>query len=995
MLFFSNLLSSQEQNYWFRNISVENGLSQNTVLDITQDSLNYMWIATPDGLNKYDGTNFTYYPISFDFNVSGTDVRTGRIEVYGEDLWMIVRGGRLEKMALKTGDFCKYLKFNNSEIVIPPLIDLLIEDDNKIWLATRNDGVYLVNRNMDIISRFYATAPLSNKISSDKINKLFKDSTNKIWILTDNGINEIQKNHTASYLSGENIIWAEELFGNLFFGNTKEYQFVLPVNSNQFHKSNAPKYVHLSHHHKDDAMQWLGTYGQGLYLLDKKYRNNEHLVTNKNRRGTLSSNYILCIFEDSEGAIWIGTEGGGINYFDKSFRDFHFLDVQNLSKEISLYQTRAITKDKDNNLWLAADGNLIKQIDEYSFQRIKVDSLFKTENKLRINALRADKQGNIWMGTHGRGIAVINSKTNEKKVFDDEEEKKKIIWCLLEGSQDNLWAGSQSSGLISLNKSSGEVKEFSPHGADNSAVKSITRINDSLIAVGFDPGGIQLFSEKDLEFQELSKTVNRELKNVVINTLYYLNNWLWIGTSGKGLYAINLNTGKFINFGKKSGLTTNIINGIVEENSRKLWISTNEGLLRLTYEKVGDKINIEEIQQFHPANGLQGKEFIAGSYYKDTEGTIYFGGINGLNFFTPDNFKYKPEEIDVRINEVLVDNIPIKRDTNTVYLKNIQLSYNQNSLALTYSAPNYLFSDNFNYQYMLEGYDKNWINSGSRNFTSYTNLPPGDYKFKVRLNNVIHKFAPVSTMGIHIDTPFWRTWWFIFLIITLIILVIYSVYRYRLNRWMEMQKVKDKISADLHDDLGSRLTSINLLSAIYRNQKESVTKVLEDIEKEVRASSEALDEIVWNIRLTDESVEEIIAKIIRYAGEFLESADISYKIIKNENFSSVNLKMHKRRELFLISKEIINNIVRHSNAQNVTIEIRKIGNSIRLIYHDDGRGFDPQQITHRNGLVNLKKRIKNWKGQLEITSEINKGTTISISLPVDKPNLWKKFLGRN
>lgn len=231
--------------------------------------------------------------------------------------------------------------------------------------------------------------------------------------------------------------------------------------------------------------------------------------------------------------------------------------------------------------------------------------------------------------------------------------------------------------------------------------------------------------------------------------------------------------------------------------------------------------------------------------------------------------------------------------------------------------------------------------------------------------------------------------------ISVILLIIYSIYRYRLNRLVEMQRVKDRISADLHDDLGSRLTSINLLSAISQNQKIPVSKVLKRIEKEVQASSEALDEIVWNIKLTDESVEEILAKMIRYAGETLENSNIEYRIIKNEDFGSVNLTMYKRRELFLLSKEILNNIVKHSKAKNVTIEVKKDEQKIVLVFTDDGRGFDPEQITHRNGLVNLRKRIKSWNGDLKISSEKNKGTRIEISVPIDKQNFLKKYFSKN
>lgn len=994
--FFSpNLSKGQEQKYWFRNISVEDGLSQNTVLDIAQDSLNYMWFATPDGLNKYDGTNFTFYPVSFDFNVSAKKVRTGKIKVYGDDLWMIVRGGHLQRMALRTEKIHEYRKFYESKELIPALTDILIENDNKIWLATKENGVYLVNRRMKIISHFHSKAPLSRRINSSRINGLYRDSDGNIWILSDNGVNCLGEQEISSNFRDEDVLWVHEEIPGLSFGGNKGYQFYKVKRSEKFLKYNAPEDVNVLHFDKDDSKIWMGTWGEGVILRDRKFGDNYHLKTEKNKRGAISSNYILDIFEDSEGAIWIGTEGGGINYFDKSFRNFHFIDDQDLPRDVSLYQTRAITKDKNKNLWLASgSGKLIKYCEENNFKTVPLDSILGFQKNLRINSLYTDEEGGVWLGTHGRGIAVLNQENYAAEFFENKDLKTETIWAFLKGSNGQVWTGTQGSGLISIDKS-GLLNTYSSKVNPHSAIKSLKRIDDSLIAVGYDQGGVELFNENSKRFREVSGSLNRKFENVVVNTLYYLNDWLWIGTSGKGLYVINVFTGSYHCFDQKNGFSTEVINGIVEENSRKLWISSNAGLIRLVYEKVGNSIKIEEIQQFHPENGLQGKEFIPGSHYKDNEGYIYFGGINGINYFKPENFTYKPEEIPVRINQVLIDNTPLEGDTSVVYLRSLQLSYQQNSLGLNFTAPNYLFADQFNYQYKLKGYDKQWIKSGSRKFTSYTNLPPGDYQFQVRLDNVIHKYAPVSRLAIHVGTPFWRTWWFIFLSISVILLIIYSIYRYRLNRLVEMQRVKDRISADLHDDLGSRLTSINLLSAISQNQKIPVSKVLKRIEKEVQASSEALDEIVWNIKLTDESVEEILAKMIRYAGETLENSNIEYRIIKNEDFGSVNLTMYKRRELFLLSKEILNNIVKHSKAKNVTIEVKKDEQKIVLVFTDDGRGFDPEQITHRNGLVNLRKRIKSWNGDLKISSEKNKGTRIEISVPIDKQNFLKKYFSKN
>lgn len=230
--------------------------------------------------------------------------------------------------------------------------------------------------------------------------------------------------------------------------------------------------------------------------------------------------------------------------------------------------------------------------------------------------------------------------------------------------------------------------------------------------------------------------------------------------------------------------------------------------------------------------------------------------------------------------------------------------------------------------------------------------------------------------------------------IALVIAILYLIYRNRISHVLQVQRVKNNISADLHDEIGSRLTSIHFLSAMSKNKLDESSpgrSYLEDIDKEIQASTEALDEIVWNIKMTDESLEDIVAKMRRYAGEAMESQEIEYTIETRVSLEGRKMSMQKRRELFLIFKELINNIRKHAEADKAEIEIAIKEGQFYLRVSDNGKGFDTSKENDRFGLRNIKSRILKWNGCLQIKSVAGKGTSIKIWLPFDKDRVWEKL----
>ena len=302
------------------------------------------------------------------------------------------------------------------------------------------------------------------------------------------------------------------------------------------------------------------------------------------------------------------------------------------------------------------------------------------------------------------------------------------------------------------------------------------------------------------------------------------------------------------------------------------------------------------------------------------------------------------------------------------------------------------------YEYrLLENENTPWINIGPQQSINLNNLPPGKYTFQVRLSSPVarndHKIASTTII---IISPFYRTWWFYTLCILVLTAVTYILYRLRIRQLLQVQQVRNRISSDLHDDIGARLTNIQILSALGEQQLEKpelAGMYLHRIVNEVQTSGEALDDIVWSINSKNDSGEELAARMRRYAGDIFEGDHILCNMNVNDNMSGIKLTMEKRRDLYLVFKEALNNILKHAQASHVSIELEAEDNKVLLRITDNGRGFDVNDPGNRNGLKNIKRRMEKWKGKSVIESVPGKGTILDVTLPANEPSL-KKTISR-
>ncbi len=470
----------------------------------------------------------------------------------------------------------------------------------------------------------------------------------------------------------------------------------------------------------------------------------------------------------------------------------------------------------------------------------------------------------------------------------------------------------------------------------------------------------------------------------VCNDVREPEKFLWIGTKGGGLNRLNKLTGKFTRYSTKDGLANNVIYGILPDNAGNLWISTNKGLSE--YNPF-----TRRFRNFSVSDGLQSNEFNRYAYCKTEEGLLVFGGMSGINYFDPKDIKtLEPPVViftDFRLNNKKVNlkdpDSPLKKDIG--FTKEMTLKYQQNVVTFKFAGMDYRKKGAIIYRYMMEEFDKDWIYSGTVQEATYTNLDPGDYRFIVQgsfFNGFWGKRKTI--MILHVIPPWWRTWWFYVLSTTGSLSGTYLLYRYRLFQLSKLETLRNRIARDLHDEVGSSISTIAIYSKILHDQLGSSTfdnePLLKKISEHATEIMESMNDIVWNINTRNDAFENIINRMREHAYQLFEAKGYTLHFDFNEHLYRMKLEMEKRRDFYLIYKEALNNIAKYANGKNVWITVDLRNSEIILIIKDDGQGFDMNAVrTKSNGLTNMNFRAEALNGKLNIISAPGKGTELFLS----------------
>ncbi len=504
-------------------------------------------------------------------------------------------------------------------------------------------------------------------------------------------------------------------------------------------------------------------------------------------------------------------------------------------------------------------------------------------------------------------------------------------------------------------------------------------------------GGLNVYNKKTNNFicYKNNPQDNYSLSdNRVISIYEDTDGNLWIGTYGGGLNKFDRRRGKFYRFKKKNGLNCAVVYGILEDNNKNLWLSSDNGIYRFNIES--DYIAHYDIQ-----DGLQSIEFSGGAYFKAKDGEMFFGGINGLNYFYPDSVKNNSYIPKVVITSIKIFNKPLSGEK-----KKIILPYDENSISFEFSSLDFTNPEDNHYAYKLEGLENDWqyVDANLR-LASYTNLSPGKYIFIVKGSNSDRIWNPSGTsVFITILPPFWKTWWFITLSIIITGLIIYYFSTIRIKNLLTIERLKTKLAADLHDNIGSGLTEISILSELaekrLNGKYEKHHEELKRISEKARQLVDSMSDIVWVVNPKKDTLYDLIARLKDSYSDLLESVGIRFKTSDLENLENVKLPMDFKQNLYLIFKEGLNNCIKHSKCKNIFLQTNIDRDRVEIRLQDDGIGFNIDSESTGNGLFNMRNRAEIIGGIIKWEKNIEGGTTIVFWSRISNTKKISNFLNK-
>ncbi len=1037
---FGGFSRAQVNDINLEHILTDKGLSQNTIHCILQDSHGFLWFATEDGLDKYDGYNFKVY--KNDPRDSGS-ISDNFIWTMFEDregtLWVGTNSGGLCKFNRESETFTRF-KHNpdNPESISYNNIRAILEDrEGNLWVGTEGGGLNELDRKQNRFTHYYHNPNDPGSLSDNVVLALFLDSGNKLWVGSNGGLdlfNEASKKFTGySFQKGNpkslsnNVVLCinQDNKGRLWIGtvnglnrfNPESMDFKRYFISSSGGGNLSSDRINSIILDKMGVM-WIAT-GGGIYHLGKNGRKFIDLNESKYNPNNFNNNNVLSLYEDNSGLVWIGTAEGGIVKFDRERLKFmHYKHDPANPRSLSYNTVRALFQDKSGIMWVGTLGGGLDKFDMRKgifthFVHDSKDNFSLSDDQ--ISSIYRDSKGTLWVGTWSGGLnkMISGASGNPNQVrfirythdpSNPRSISSNLVQAIYEDSENRLWIGT-GSGLDLYDRENDRFINFINNPADSNSLSNnmvqscLMEGRGGYLWIGTWDGLNKLYisrnfssgkrSSKFIHYHHLASNPFSLSDDRVISIYKDSTGDLWLGTYGGGLNKLTVDQqeisdpskARFLHYSLKEGLASNIIYGIQKDGEGNLWLSTDNGLSKLDP-------STGTVHNYFGSDGLQGNQFYWGASLRGLNGELFFGGTNGFTAFYPSTLQTNNHVPPVVITDFQIFNKPVDiaaKDSplhrSITQTKSITLSYNQNVFSFEYAALDFTSPKKNQYKYIMKGFDKNWIDAGNRRYVTYTNLDPGDYTFEViGSNNDGIWNDKGASINITILPPFWRTWWFILSSVLIGGGIIVFFITYRVRHLLDIERFRTKLAADLHDNIGASLTEISILSEVISQRLnsagEDVRKSLKMISDNSRNLIDNMSDIVWLVNPRRDSLYDLILRLRDTYSELSSYTSISFRSENLKSLEKVSLSLEHRQHLYLIFKEGINNCITHSDCSEISLDAHVKGKKLEMILKDNGAGFEQLDISNGNGLDNMKRRAENIGGKLDIISSKGEGTTI-------------------
>jgi len=1089
------------QNFQFEHLSTAQGLSDNNVTCILQDSRGFLWFGTQNGLNRYDGYTFKVFVLDPEDSTTISNNLIGTIyEDRSQTLWIGAANG-LNKFDRQTETFTRYLHDPNDPHSLSngvvraiyedragtlwigtwgaslcglnkfdpdspakkingksgqftlyrhhcniPEIDIQIDTQQEsqenglwfilgdqtgnLWMGTEHGGVVKFDPRTQKFTHYIYDPKNPNSLSDNRAWFGYQDRSGIFWFGTFNerwkangpgGLNKLvlsagegsdprsekfiryehRPGDPSSLRSNFIRCLTGDHAGNLWIGTqagvskfdpqTEVFtpiDFVPPTGLEM--NSNTPEAIY------EDRSQvlWIGTVNNGVFRLDRKPPKFTHYRHDPQNPQSLSRNDVRFLCEDKSGKLWISMYNGGVDRFDPDTETFaHFQHDPRNPRSLGSNSVRCLYEDNSGTLWLGTEDRGLNKLDRttgtfthYQRDPARPTSLSDTE----VFCINEDRFGSLWLGTPYGGLNKFDRQTETFTHFKSSSDTSRghyAVWKIHEDRFRNFWVAMNGLRLFDI-----RTGKFTPIKKLNPEFLFLPRYfyedHSGTLWVAHSDLGLLRVDAKDQKFSQfkiLPDALHGTAYNSVLTIFEDRRGMLWVGTQS-GLHKFDPRREKFIaHYYERDGLPGSEVINIVEDDHGNLWVLANRGLCVFNESLPSG----QRFKHFDRNDGVDNASvyFTATTQLlKSQRGEIYWSGTNGLYRFYPENLKRRSQAPPIRLTEFRLFNEVAKLDTAIAEIKIIRLNYDQDFFSLAFAALDFTNPLKNQYAYKLEALDRDWVQAGIKREANYTHVPPGEYVFRVKGSNADGVWNEEgASIKIIIAPPFWKTWWFRALVAVAIIGVLAFAYNYRVSKLLEIERTRLRIARDLHDDVGSSLSSIALTAELL--QKESVTDSLADrrltrVHETAQKLSRNLKEIVWAIDPQRDKFDDLLLHMKETAEELLGQKGISYTLDVPPDELPQSLKMEFRRNLFLIYKEMLHNVVKHAEATKVEIALTKTNGVLQLEVADNGKGFGDGKAGNGSGLKSMRARSEELNGKLEIESQPELGTRVTLNAKI-------------
>ncbi len=837
----------------FERIGMDEGLSQSAVNQIVQDSTGFMWFATENGLDRFDGYEFLHFrrdrtePKSLP-NDFVTDLE---ISPAG-DLWVATDGGGLARREAGRRVFTSYRHDPADPATLPDdsLRTLLADPRGWIWVGTMRHGLSRLDVGTGRFTHFRHEKGNPASLSDDRVYALWLDRDGVLWVGTAGGLDRLDARDGAirrygSDANGRRALGDSRVLsvlrdraGTLWVGTERRGLNRLDEDTGEFESfrhdpadASSLASDRVEAIFEDSAGRfWIGTTG-GLSLMDRQHAFFTNYTNEPADASTLSNDYVISIFEDRGGVLWFGTKTGGLNRWNpRSWALGHRKPTAGNSGGLSSGNITSFTHDRQGRLWVGTYGGGINVYDQTMTTITKLrhdpgvpDSLSDD----RVMALATASDGSIWVGTMQGGLNRIDPETREAVVYRNEPDRPGSlpadgIMSLYVSRAGELWVGTFGGGVSRYDPVGDRFESYrhdanDPRSLSSPNATAIGEDAEGTIWVGTSSGGVNRLAadgESWIRYDHLANDEDSLSASAVYAIHTDASGRLWVGTrAGLNRFVpagLDSPKSRFRTITQNDGLANDVIYGIRSDREGRLWLSTNHGVSRYDPET-------GRTRNYHVSHGLQGEEFNFGAHYQDAEGRIYFGGNNGFNAFDPAELDFKSEPPPVALTGFNKLNRPVPTAVAYEALDELALEHTDDMVSFQFAALDYASPEQNQYAYMLEGFDQDWVEAGKVRRATYTDLDGGSYTFRVKAANSdgVWNEDGVS-LRVAVEHPPWLTWWAYLGYVVLGFAIVFGVYRAQRRKLEREAEYSRRLETEVRDrtrELADRNSELQVANA--------------------------------------------------------------------------------------------------------------------------------------------------------------------------------------